>query len=211
MCTRVLLQVDTTVDKKLAEQFKVNSYPTLKFRVSGAEEWKEYNGGRKGPDLLAFAERMAGAPLPELNNEADLKAIVNRSSVAGSGVAFVFGGGDGDNFLGAGGVAETAAKAVQHKSYCGAVNSGNGLPWNGAANALPSTGSAYVAAVEQGEAPRFCPETATSDGKTLEKWIEAFDAPLLSQLGPMNFRHLGRLGKVRLSISSFSYRKSPYF
>lgn len=181
------------MEKKLAEQFKVNSYPTLKFRVSGAEDWSEYDGGRKGPDLLAFAERMAGAPLPGLANEADLKSVVNRSSVAGSGVAFVFGGGD-TSFLGAGGTAETAAKAVQHKVYCSAVS--NALPWNGAADALPSTGSAYVAAVEAGEAPRFCPEAAAKDGKSLEAWIKANDAPLLSELGAMNFRKLGKLGKV---------------
>lgn len=191
--------MDTTVDKKLAAQFDVHSYPTLKFRVAAADGWKDYDGGRKGPDLLAFAERMAGPPLPRLQAEADLAALVNRSSVAGSGVAFVFGGG-GAAFTGAGGGAEAAAKAVQHKAYCGAV--GATLAWHGVA--LPgSEGPAYVAAVEAGEAPRLCPAAVaagSAGAETMEKWMAANDAPLLTELGALNFRKLGKMGKVNPAL-----------
>jgi protein disulfide-isomerase-like protein len=211
-------KVDTTVNKKLTDSFGITGYPTLKFRLSPKDEWRTYDGGRKGKDLLAFAERMKGDPLADISTSADLEALVKRSvDSGGSGVAFLFGGGGGrDVWLN---LAGTAARNVQHKSYCGNVASDAVISWpGGGVNdaldvELKGSGKPFLAVIEQGELPRFYPgvipvpdsvEAPSArdqiDTKFLEDWMKANDASLFTTFGAINFRKLGKLGK-RLVIA----------
>jgi protein disulfide-isomerase-like protein len=216
-------KVDTTTNKKITDKFGVTGYPTLKFRLSPEDEWRTYDGGRKGKDLVAFAARMKGEPLPALASLEEAQALVERSN--SSGVAFVFGGNDGGGREAWLQLAGTAARNVQHKSYCGVVKSGKTIAWPGVVEsssvgkeeqatttALSSTGKPYLAAIEKGEAPRFFPgeiPVATADdggGSSsaarqkidtafLEGWMKANDAKLFNSFGASNFRKLGKLGK----------------
>ncbi|KAH0471453.1 MAG: hypothetical protein KVP17_000324, partial [Porospora cf. gigantea B] len=54
----VLADVDATVETELAERFKIQGFPTLKFLRSG--NWEEYSGGRTQKDIEQWIEVMTG-------------------------------------------------------------------------------------------------------------------------------------------------------
>ena len=81
-------KVDATAHKKLAESFDVNGYPTLKFRMSATDDWKSYEGGRSGSDILGFADRMNSAPVTDLSETDDADAFLERT-LMGPKVGFV--------------------------------------------------------------------------------------------------------------------------
>ena len=53
-----LADVDATVETELAERFKIQGFPTLKFLRSG--NWEEYSGGRTQKDIEQWIEVMTG-------------------------------------------------------------------------------------------------------------------------------------------------------
>jgi len=53
--------IDCTTEKALCKEYKVKSYPTLKFYKDGT--FFEYPGGRKAKDILDFAEKMSQPPV----------------------------------------------------------------------------------------------------------------------------------------------------
>ena len=186
-------KIDTTVEKKLSDEFKVTGYPTLKFRRDSNDSWKTYEGGRTGKALLKFADRMNSDALPSVTNEGDISALLERSGVDGSGVAFVFGGSGGDSWLSA--VANTASD-VQHKAFCGMISK---VPsWNGPSGStslFPT--DPFLAALQYQEAPRYFPgDAAQVAPEQLAEWIVANDYPMLSNISASNFRRLGKLGKL---------------
>ena len=65
--------------KTLSNDMGVKGFPTLKFRLSGEEEWKTYDGGRKAKDLIGFAERMSNKPVAEIKTDADFDAFIERT------------------------------------------------------------------------------------------------------------------------------------
>jgi len=84
-------KVDATVHKTLSNDMGVKGFPTLKFRLSGEEEWKTYDGGRKAKDLIGFAERMSNKPVAEIKTDADFDAFIERT-YNGAEVGFMLGG-----------------------------------------------------------------------------------------------------------------------
>lgn len=54
----VLAKVDGTVHSELLAKFAITSYPTLKLFKNG--EIVEYTGGRTGPTIVSWLNKMAG-------------------------------------------------------------------------------------------------------------------------------------------------------
>jgi len=194
-------KVDTTVEKSLSEKFGITGYPTLKFRVDPSDEWRTYEGGRTGKDLLKFADRMQENPLPALSSEQDMQALLKQSGEFGSGVAIVFGGVSVDESWR--GVAMSVARTTMDKSYSGLLTSP--LSWTGPAGAaIPLPSGPFVAVFESGESPRFYPGEIPTGGADdakaavarIQQWVKANDHPLVSMLSAGNFRKLGKLGKL---------------
>jgi protein disulfide-isomerase A1 len=67
-------KVDATENKGLASKFGVKGYPTLKFFVSGVD--KEYNGGRKSPDIVAWLKKKTGDPCKAVTTKDEVDAEV---------------------------------------------------------------------------------------------------------------------------------------
>jgi protein disulfide-isomerase-like protein len=212
-------KVDVTVEKALADKFGVTGYPTLKFRVTPAEDWRTYEGGRTGKDLLKFADRMQEDPLPALSSDEDVAALLSQSKEFGSGVAFVFGGvGVDDTWRRA---AKTVARGIMDKSYCGIATAP--LSWtgpDGVAAALPS--GPFLAVLEAGEVPRVYPGEIPAEGADaaraklaetwIEQWTKANDHPLVNTLSAGNFRRLGKIGKLLvIAIVDFENSTTPAY
>merc|ERR1712176_902928 len=77
-------KVDATEHKSLASKFGVKGYPTLKFFVSGAE--KEYNGGRKSPDIVSWLKKKTGDPCKAVTtkDEVDTEVAASHFAVLGA-------------------------------------------------------------------------------------------------------------------------------
>jgi len=65
-----MAKVDATASKKLAETFKIQGFPTIKYFKQGIPS--EYDGGRTEKDIVAWIKRKSGPPAETLNDEDDL-------------------------------------------------------------------------------------------------------------------------------------------
>jgi protein disulfide-isomerase A1 len=74
-----LAKVDATVETKLAEQFKVSGYPTLKFFREGTP--MDYNGGRTADTIVSWINKKMGPPATTLNDEESAKRLIDSKDV----------------------------------------------------------------------------------------------------------------------------------
>lgn len=69
-----LAKVDATVETALAEQYKVEGYPTFYFFRHGVPE--EYSGGRQSEGIVQWVEEQVGPAVKTLASERELKAAL---------------------------------------------------------------------------------------------------------------------------------------
>ncbi|CAD5122607.1 DgyrCDS11019 [Dimorphilus gyrociliatus] len=72
-------KVDATVEKKLAEKFKIGGFPTLKFFRNGNPT--DYKGGRQANDIVNWVTKKSGPPAINLENVEAAKAFVDKDDV----------------------------------------------------------------------------------------------------------------------------------
>jgi len=65
---------DATEHKSIGGRFGVKGYPTLKFFVNGKE--KEYNGGRKSPDIVSWLKKKTGDPCKVVSTKEEVDSEV---------------------------------------------------------------------------------------------------------------------------------------
>ena len=60
--------LDATVHGSIAQQYRVQGYPTINYFAPVAIEPEDYNGGRTASDIIKFAEEkaMENSILPEV-------------------------------------------------------------------------------------------------------------------------------------------------
>jgi len=75
-----LAKVDATEEPKIAEQFEVRGYPTLKFFRNGKDT--EYNGGRTADTIVTWLEKKTGPPAKTLATVDEAKAFVAENDIA---------------------------------------------------------------------------------------------------------------------------------
>ena len=75
-----LAKVDATEESKLAEQFEVRGYPTLKFFRNGKPI--EYNGGRTADTIVTWVEKKTGPPAVALDTVDAAKAFIEDNEIA---------------------------------------------------------------------------------------------------------------------------------
>ncbi len=98
-----LAKIDATVETKLAEQFVVQGFPTLKFMKKG--ERVEYSGGRTEPEIVNWLKKKTGSLLRKFTNLEELQAFIEKQDVA---VISFFQDNKSDGFK----IFESVAKAV---------------------------------------------------------------------------------------------------
>lgn len=74
-----LAKVDATEEPKLAEEYGVRGYPTIKFFKSGTAV--EYGGGRQGPDIVNWLKKKTGPPAVEVTEVDAAKAMIEKDEV----------------------------------------------------------------------------------------------------------------------------------
>ncbi|XP_064639439.1 protein disulfide-isomerase-like isoform X2 [Lineus longissimus] len=72
-------KVDATVESDLAQQYKVQGYPTIKFFRSGNDI--EYSGGRTGPEIVNWLEVKTGPPSKDLATADEAKEFQEKHDV----------------------------------------------------------------------------------------------------------------------------------
>jgi len=75
-----LAKLDATEEPKIAEQFEVRGYPTLKFFRNGKDT--EYNGGRTADTIVSWLEKKTGPPAKTLATVDEAKAFVADNDIA---------------------------------------------------------------------------------------------------------------------------------
>ncbi|CAG0880722.1 unnamed protein product [Darwinula stevensoni] len=83
-----LAKVDATQESKLAEEYGVRGYPTLKFFRKGNA--LEYSGGRTADEIVNWLLKKTGPPAKELKSPSDAKAFVEASEDKDSADAKTF-------------------------------------------------------------------------------------------------------------------------
>merc|ERR1712141_88562 len=73
-------KVDATIEAKLAEKYKVQGFPTIKFFSEGNEI--DYSGGRTSNEIVAWLKKKTGPPAKELRSVDKVKAFINENEVA---------------------------------------------------------------------------------------------------------------------------------
>jgi len=74
-----LAKVDATEETKVASEFGVSGYPTLKFFKNG--EASEYNGGRTAPEIIAWLEKKSGPAVNYATAASDVEALKEANAV----------------------------------------------------------------------------------------------------------------------------------
>ncbi len=74
-----LANVDATVEKELAQQFQVQSFPTIKFFRHGVKI--DYNGGRSQEEIVNWLKKKSGPPAQELKTVAELNKLKESDEV----------------------------------------------------------------------------------------------------------------------------------
>lgn len=74
-----LAKVDATQEPKLAEQFEVRGYPTLKFFKNKTPV--EYNGGRTAEEIVAWLKKKTGPPAKTLTSADEAKDFKDSAEV----------------------------------------------------------------------------------------------------------------------------------
>ena len=75
-----LAKVDATVEKKLAEEYKVQGFPTLKFFKKGVAS--EYGGGKTETKIVSWINKKTGPPAKELGDAEAVKKFTDDREVA---------------------------------------------------------------------------------------------------------------------------------
>jgi len=75
-----LAKLDATEEPKIAEQFEVRGYPTLKFFRNGKDT--EYNGGRTADTIVSWLEKKTGPAAKTLATVDEAKAFVADNDIA---------------------------------------------------------------------------------------------------------------------------------
>ena len=71
----VLANLDATVHKKAAENYKIQGFPTIKLFVNGHPI--DFDGERKAEAVVAFIDKKTSPPSQELKEVADVEKVKN--------------------------------------------------------------------------------------------------------------------------------------
>ncbi|CEG48340.1 protein disulfide-isomerase domain [Plasmopara halstedii] len=76
-----LAKVDATAEAKLAEQFAVRGFPTLKFFKGDVEAVKEYDGGRTSAEIEKWVIKKSGPAVVMINSAEELENLKKDNDV----------------------------------------------------------------------------------------------------------------------------------
>ena len=96
--------MDATENKKIAEKYEVQGYPTLKWFVDGKDS--EYNGGRDEESIVRWVQKKTGPPAQTLKTVDELKEVEKSNEVFVVGFFAAFEGEKFEGFLDAARVGE---------------------------------------------------------------------------------------------------------
>jgi len=92
----IIAKVDATEEKEIADKFKVQGFPTLKWFVNGKEQ--DYEGGRTADDIIRYVKKKTGPPSVEISTKDALEAAKKDNPVLVLGFFDNFDGADHEAF-----------------------------------------------------------------------------------------------------------------
>lgn len=76
-----LAKVDSTENTRLAEQFDIRGFPTLKFFKGGMDNVREYDGGRTSDDIKHWVTKKSGPAVNIIETAEELEALKEANDV----------------------------------------------------------------------------------------------------------------------------------
>ena len=200
-------KIDATkrMNERLADAHGADSYPTLRFRRSGSEQFVDYDGARDAEGFSLLAARLAKPAITRLKKY-DQKAL-EKLTVHKPRVAFLLTAPFDENLK----EFERVANEMAHMASFALVDDhrNTGLypgkvgcvSVNASAHRFPGgdlrvSSSVFArlrsraAAAPPTRDERGTPHATTST-TTTQDWVEKHNEELVSQLGPHNFRRIG--------------------
>lgn len=204
--TMKVAKVDATAEKALAKEFDVHGFPRLLVHRGG--QFSEYRGERTRSGLLNFAARLAGPPLPPVEDAAQLDKL--KRDGGGRAVAVALDEAADDFDAKRGDLASIASDAISTTAI--GYLAADELVGEVCGGQRPC-----MAVVEDGVPPRRAPrdvfegradeeDGGAAFGERARSWIRRQDHAFVTDITPQNFRGLQDTGKVVLSVVTDSAR-----
>ncbi|CAF2140534.1 protein disulfide isomerase-like 1-2 [Brassica rapa] len=97
----VLAKIDASEEsnKGIANEYKIQGFPTIKILRNGGKSIQDYNGPREAPGIVSYVKKQSGPASSEIKTAADAAEVVGEKNVVAVGVFPKLSGEEFDSFI----------------------------------------------------------------------------------------------------------------
>lgn len=79
----VLAKIDASEEsnKGIANEYKIQGFPTIKILRNGGKSIQDYNGPREAPGIVSYVKKQSGPASAEIKTAADAAEVVGEKNV----------------------------------------------------------------------------------------------------------------------------------
>jgi len=162
-----LAKIDATVEKALADKYKIGGFPTLKWFVNG--EMKEYTGGRTDQTIISWIKKKTGPAAKPITSVAELESFKSSADVVVVGLFEKEA--DAASFI-------QSASNSESVQYGIVVGSSNVEAVKAAAGC--ASGTPYIVLFKKFDDPQAIFSGDASDSKAIDSFVAGNSLPIIT-------------------------------